>query len=645
MNGALGIRRTLTWSAATLTLLIAAVAIFAVAIDAGYFREPLLRYVAVLAERRIEVGGALDLHVLSFHPKLVAERVSIGNPPWVRPGMTADIGKLTLAIELPWFGRPLSIHNLQIEAATLHLLRDSAGYANWQWTDPDTGTGTNLLIHSLSMRTAHVELDDARRHVHFTGTVSIHEVGGAAAPPPLRIEGSGQLNGRPAIFGVSSDPLATASRTKPYRFAFDERSSGSRLTGSGSLLQPFDFDVIDTTFEASGADLKDLYFLAGVTLVNTGSYHLSGTLARRGSRSTFSRLVATSGASDMHGTVSIESSSGRPQIEADLNSQLLRLADLGARAAGRDSEVSGPPLLLSDAMFNPAATRRGDGLVNFHARRVEVGRVPLLTVAAKMTIDRGIVVVAPVSARVLDGKLTAHVRVDATTDDPAAEVDLQIGALQLGQLVQKASTQPPIDGSTRARVAIKGHGRSLHQVAASANGTVTAVLSRGTIRTSLAELTGLDLRGLGLLLTKSEQETGVRCGVASFRAHDGTLEAQNLVIDTEPVLITGDGNIHLDSEALDLTLRGRPKGLRLARLRAPVVVHGTLLHPSIGIKAANVAAQTAAAVALGVALTPLASILAFVDPGLAKDADCAALVATAKAPGSQVPAPARHSSP
>ncbi len=41
-------------------------------------------------------------------------------------------------------------------------------------------------------------------------------------------------------------------------------------------------------------------------------------------------------------------------------------------------------------------------------------------------------------------------------------------------------------------------------------------------------------------------------------------------------------------------------------------------------------AQTAEAVALGIVLTPLASVPAFVDPGLAKDADCAALLAAAK---------------
>jgi AsmA family protein len=58
-----------------------------------------------------------------------------------------------------------------------------------------------------------------------------------------------------------------------------------------------------------------------------------------------------------------------------------------------------------------------------------------------------------------------------------------------------------------------------------------------------------------------------------------------------------------------------------------VLLRGTLVHPAIAVQARNAAAQTAAAVALSAVLTPLAGVLAFVDPGLAKDADCASLQA------------------
>jgi len=121
----------------------------------------------------------------------------------------------------------------------------------------------------------------------------------------------------------------------------------------------------------------------------------------------------------------------------------------------------------------------------------------------------------------------------------------------------------------------------------------------------------LDFRGLGLMLTRNKEDTPIRCGVASFKAHDGTLTAQTLLIDTDPVLITGSGTIQLDSEALDLELKGHPKHLRVLRLSAPFLVQGTLAHPSISIEKGN-------------------RKLKLIDPGHAKDADCGTLLAQAK---------------
>jgi len=90
-------------------------------------------------------------------------------------------------------------------------------------------------------------------------------------------------------------------------------------------------------------------------------------------------------------------------------------------------------------------------------------------------------------------------------------------------------------------------------------------------------------------------------------------------------LIDGRGRIELESESVDLELRGHPKHAHFMRLRSPVLVQGSLLQPIIKIRARNALGQTAAAVGLGLVLTPLAAALAFVDPGLAKDADCASV--------------------
>jgi uncharacterized protein involved in outer membrane biogenesis len=609
MSGSLLPRRVLTWALAVLAVLIVLTSGLVAAVNLGYGRGLLIGYFASRLGRPVQVHGAIKTHLFSLHPQVTADGVAIGNPPWMPAGLMAQVARLSMVIKLPEFGHSGGIVGLDIQGTELYLQRDATGHANWQLTDPAKGErDENLpIVRSLSMPNAHVMLRDALRHLQFDGTVSAQDLNAAGAVQPLRMQGSGQLNGRAAVFDVSADPLVTASHKRPYHFTFTERSSGSRVDGHGVLPKPFFFDLIDATFEAAGPDLKDLYFLTGVTLLDTGDYHLSGSISRRGTSTRFSDLAATTAQSDMRGTVLVESAGGRPKMTLDLNSQVLHLADLGVRAAGRTSEPKSP-LLLSDAMLSLNVLRHGEAVVNFHAHRLDVGRLPLTEVAANATIDHDVLTVAPLTAQVLGGTGTVHLRLDATKDIPAANADLRITNLQLGQIIHKDLSQPPIEGLMQARMTITGSGRSIHQVAASANGTVKLQVFQGAIRESVAELTGVDLRGLGLWASKNKQDVPLRCAFADFKAQDGTLTAQTLVLDTAPVLITGDGQIHLDSEALDLVVRGHPKSVRLLRLRAPVMLRGTLAHPSVDIKGSK-------------------SVLVLVDPGTAKDADCSALLA------------------
>ena len=147
------------------------------------------------------------------------------------------------------------------------------------------------------------------------------------------------------------------------------------------------------------------------------------------------------------------------------------------------------------------------------------------------------------------------------------------------------------------------------------------------MREAFAELAGIDVvRGLGLLLTKKDQTVPIRCGVIEFKLKDGDADAEHILFDTENVIVTGDGRITLGDEKLDLNIKGEPKKLRFDRIRAPVNIRGTLRHPSISLSIPALAKQGAAAAILGAVATPFAAVLAFVDPGLSKDADCGALL-------------------
>ena len=631
MDRPLLVRRVLFGLAAVLAVALLMIASLMAALEKGYFRGPLVRFVSARAGRSLDVEGPVELHLFTLHPRVTVQRITIGNPAWMPAGRTARLDRLAMTFGLPWFHRSFALERLDMADGQLTLLRNDAGLANWLWHDPRGPEAKPLpLLRSLAASDIRATLHDDVRHLQFDGTVTAHEPDAAGSPKPLTIEGTGELNGRAVQFAIDGDPLAAAEHGKPYAFAFSEESSGSRLTGRGTLPKPFDFRVIAATFEAAGDDLRDLYYLVGVKLVNTGAYKLTGRVERRGALTRFSDLTITSGQSDARATIAVDSSRARPRIVIDLESQHLRLADLGLRAAGREPQAAGAPrLLMSAAAIDPQAWRRDDTMATVHAHRLDIGPVPIQNVAATLTVTQGILTVSPLSGLVLEGRLSGHARMDLTTETPADSVDLILNDANLEHYPAQSSEGSPLKGLLHARVAVQGHGRSLHEFAASADGIVSAVVSHGVMRTSLVELSGLDLGAIKLLFEHPTPETPMKCAVSAFEAHGGVLTAQTLLVDTDPMLVTGKGTIQMDSEAVDLSLQAHAKHPQL-RVRSPVLVRGFLTHPTVGIQPGAAAAQTAAAVALGVLLTPLAAVLAFVDPGLAKDADCAALTQSAK---------------
>jgi hypothetical protein len=65
--------------------------------NAGYWTAGLIGLASWQSGRSIEVRGALRLHLLTRNPSIEADGVRIGNPPWTKPGSTAEIAKLTVA--------------------------------------------------------------------------------------------------------------------------------------------------------------------------------------------------------------------------------------------------------------------------------------------------------------------------------------------------------------------------------------------------------------------------------------------------------------------------------------------------------------------------------------------------------------------
>lgn len=594
-------------------LLVAALLVFmltpllaVVALDAGYLHPLLLRFFAWQNDRTVHAGD-LQLSLLRHNPRLELKDVTIGNPPWSSPGTLGHIGRLELIFR-PLLSFDHTLLSLRVQDADLTLERSADGHANWQRTNPDLGPGAPLpFLNSLNIEGTHLKLDDERLHLRFDGRLEVASKGA----DKLHLEARGKLNEHPIEFALEADPLAAAKPGQPYHFQVTERSSGSQFTADGTLPRPFDLDRLDTRFSARGADLRDLYYLVGVSLPNTAAYQVSGTFTRAGGSTRFTALSGSSGESDVEGALSLDTEqNGRTLLSGALKSRRLRMGDLGAKAAGRDPNPSAPPKLFSDVPIVSDAMVRVDSNVRIDIARLLFTRLELDDLTADLRIDRGQLKVPHFAARLWDGGLTGELGGDANAAPPTETVAFDLKGGRLDEF-KRADGSAPWGGTLDARIQLSGHGRSVHELMASASGTASAVIPKGTLREAFAELAGVDLRGLGLALSRNQREVNVRCAAARFEVRDGVMKVLTLTVDSDDVLISGTGTVALGSEAYNLSLKGEPKSVRILKMRTPVKVGGTLLEPKFSIEKN-----------LGT--------LKLVDTGKAQDADCASLEAEAR---------------
>jgi len=660
-----------------IVLLLVVISVF----DWNRFKHPIERMASAKSGRSVRIAGKLDVHIWSWTPSIRLHGLSLGGPPWdaVRPLATVDEVEIQLKL-LPLLKGQVILLRVALINPDVYLHQDKGGHANWTFenmapTNERSSRPSKVpAIQDLVIQDGKLTLIDDVRHLAVTGTIQATEDNARSTPTPFRIQGTGTINDQPLKINVAGGPLVHLDPEHPYPFDLQIAAGDLRVVSKGRALRPFDLAQLDFQVDLSGKDLAEGFYLTQLALPNTAPFKLHAHIVRDGMRVGVTDIAGTVGESDLHGTLDIDVSRKRPFVSGDLSSNQLRMKDLAASLGGKSKsgnsldakaeltqapktaspEKAPPPdpnvRLFPDAHLQVDRVRAMDADVRFRANSIATTRVPFKKAAFRVKLDQGILTLDPVSFEMPQGHLAGQVKIDARSNLPAVRLDVRVKDIQLDQLKgANPAASPPLVGMMQARAVIDGTGDSVHAVMADSNGRLTLILPDGQVTSALAELTGIDVaKGLGLLLAKGRDKAPVRCGVAQFTIHDGQMNAENITLDTQDLLIRGSGNIELGSEELNINVKGEPKKIRFTRLRAPIQVRGHLAAPSFGVNAGSVATQGAIAAALGVVATPFAAILAFVDPGLAKDQNCAAMIADAdsngpKVPASDVPSPIRPS--
>jgi uncharacterized protein involved in outer membrane biogenesis len=621
-------------------------------LDWNALRGPLCRLIARDIQRPVSINGNLRVHLWSWTPSAEVEGLAIGNPDWAGTDEMIELPRLRVAVVLKdlFIGR-LVLANLELDHPKVELIQDPRGRANWDFgttgpTPKRPQKPTQLPpLHHFALNGGSLDINDAIRKLKFKGTVAAQESSAGHSSEPFSLQGEGTLNNEPFKLVFNGGALLDIQLDHPYDFQTSVTAGPSSVKVRGTIARPFDLGAIDADIDLQGQNLANLYYLTNLALPLTPPYQLSIRIHRSGNHFALNELMGKVGSSDVHGkgTVDLAEADGRPRLTADITSHSLNLNDLdvafgaGVEQPGRQTgstppQVAAPkaepisPLLLPSFEFQFDRLKAMDAAVSFRADSIQAEKVPLQNVAFNIKLEQGDLRIDPIDFSLPQGKLAGSIELDTSGPAPRASLDIHLTDIHLDQFKSKNAADAPLEGVMQGRLRIDGTGNSVHAIAADANGAFSVVLPQGQMREAFAELAGIDVvRGLGLLLTKKDQTVPIRCGIIEFKLKDGDAQAEQLVFDTENVIITGDGRITLGDEKLDLNIKGEPKKPRFDRLRAPVNIRGTMRHPAISLSTPALIKQGAAAAVLGAVATPFAALIAFIDPGLAKNADCAAL--------------------
>lgn len=681
------------WLLAAIGTLIVAVVLSAALFDWNWLRGPIARAISARIHRPVSIA-ALHGTLFSARPGVQVSGLEIGNPAWAGGGQMVSVDRLAIQFRFwPLLAGELVLPRVAVIRPVVRLYRGADGRANWDFGANAASPGgknendqpTRLpLIKELLIEGGKLSARDEIRKLTFEGTVSATSRGAtpggarqvasavaAATGTGFLLGGKGELNDKPFTLRVSGGPLVWAERHKPYPFDVRMTASDIRASARGVVPDPFDLGHLDVRLSLAGRDLADGYYLTGLALPNTPPYSISGRLRRVGTKFEFTDVQGSLGGSDLHGQVTVQVKSGQPILTADLVSHALNLADLGptfggsaptatqeaqsAQATGHPTKeathrsiakalahgIGGktaaeptPAFLLPTAELQVERLRGLNATLHYRAEQVKAQSIPLQRVDLRLRLEDNVLHVDPFAFTLPQGQLAGSAVIDVRQRVPAEALDVRLTHVQLAQFHTKGNTMPPLKGTLVGRLRVSGTGDSMHGFASTADGVLSIAIPHGELEQAFVEFAGINVvRGLGLMLTKKNQQTPLRCGIADFDAHQGIATVKQVVFDTQVVIVTGKGDVNMRDERLDLQLTGQPKKLRIGVLRTPVEIRGTLRHPAVGVKASKLAAQGAVAVALGAIGTPLAAIAAFVDPGLNKSADCQALLADAQAMG------------
>ena len=620
-------------------------------ITKGRFLKPTFeKYASRAAERQVKVAGDFQLFFNPFDIKFLAEELSISNPEWAERPIFFKSKLIDTNIEtIPLIFGSRRMTWLDLVNGEIDLEWDAKGKRNtWTLGDPNQPakpfelpvirranvTGTTLRYHDPVMQLlANLKFE----------TIKAQDTRFAS---DIRFAGDGSIRARPfTVSGSMMSPNATITGGQ-NKLALHAKAGGNVMDVSGTLPGATVIEGAKLKMAVRGPNLAQLFDFIGAAIPETRHYRFTSNLTKVGDQWRFTRLAGRFGDSDLAGQMTASMPKARLFIDADLTSKVVDIIDVGP-FLGYDPEriekagdrgiirtVGGTPRILPDAPLRAEAIGRFDAHVNYKVARVRAESFPISNIETTVDLDHSLLKLSPLTFDIARGHLASDIIINARGRPVVTDYDIRLAPTPMGTLLSRfGAEESGTSGVIKARILLKGEGDTVHESLASADGRIAIIMPKGTFWTRNIQLSELDI---GTFITKMwagklKKPVELNCGLIAFTVRDGIATADPLLIDTQKNVIVGRGGFSFKDESVNMSIRADGKTFSLFSGQSPVGLKGYFAAPKIDVISPQLLTRGGVALALGVVASPLAAVIAFIDPGDAKSAACGPVLAGANA--------------
>ncbi|SMF61755.1 AsmA family protein [Allosphingosinicella indica] len=615
-------------------------------ITKGRFLKPYFeRYVAGQTERHVRVAGDFQLYFNPLDVKFLAEGMTISNPEWARRDnffeaklIDTDISTWSLL-----FGAKRRVNWLNLVSGNVDLEWDAKGARNTWTFGEKRGEPLELpLIRRAHIADSGLHYRDPRLQLITDIKFETTRARDTQFESDIRFTGTGSMRAKPfTLTGSMLSPNETVTGGR-NRLVMRGEGAGHRLDVSGTLPAATQIEGADLRVAARGPNLAGLFDFLGVAVMDTRAYRLTSSLTKEADRWRFTGLKGTIGTSDLAGAMTISMPEDRVRIDADLRSRVLDIIDAGPfigydperlAAQGAVVQEGGRPRMLPDTPMDISSVRSFDARVVYAANLIRMDGSPISNLGLTLDLNRGLMKISPLTMDVAGGHLASDITIDARRDPLRSDIDARLSPTPMGILLKRfGAEQSGTTGQIKARLNLAGTGNSVRAMLGSSNGRIAFIMPAGTFWTRNIQLSELDIGTFvqKMFEKKLERPVEINCGLIAFTVRNGLAAADPILIDTKKNVITGRGGFSFRTEAIDMAVEADAKTFSVFSGQSPIGVGGYFAAPNIDPISGELLARAGVGLGLGALVSPLAAVVAFVDPGDAEPTNCGPVLAGAR---------------